>query len=90
MDGHCTFTDALKPEINIRRLLILCCVFLQVTQEAGQFIVTFPFGYHAGFNHGFNCAESTNFATQRWIDYGKQATLVNKNTIYTTFSVCWS
>uniref|UniRef100_UPI0037E91D32 lysine-specific demethylase 4A-like isoform X2 n=1 Tax=Semicossyphus pulcher TaxID=241346 RepID=UPI0037E91D32 len=49
--------------------------FEKVTQEAGQFIVTFPFGYHAGFNHGFNCAESTNFATQRWIDYGKQATL---------------
>uniref|UniRef100_A0A7N6AYQ2 [histone H3]-trimethyl-L-lysine(9) demethylase n=1 Tax=Anabas testudineus TaxID=64144 RepID=A0A7N6AYQ2_ANATE len=49
--------------------------FDKVTQEAGQFIVTFPFGYHAGFNHGFNCAESTNFATQRWIDYGKQATL---------------
>ncbi|XP_068174759.1 lysine-specific demethylase 4A-like isoform X2 [Antennarius striatus] len=49
--------------------------FEKVTQEAGQFIVTFPFAYHAGFNHGFNCAESTNFATQRWINYGKQATL---------------
>ncbi|KAK7154774.1 hypothetical protein R3I93_009659 [Phoxinus phoxinus] len=49
--------------------------FEKVTQEAGQFIVTFPFGYHAGFNHGFNCAESTNFASQRWIDYGKLATL---------------
>ncbi|XP_041705351.1 lysine-specific demethylase 4A isoform X2 [Coregonus clupeaformis] len=49
--------------------------FEKITQEAGQFIVTFPFGYHAGFNHGFNCAESTNFATQRWIDYGKIAAL---------------
>lgn len=58
----------------------------QVTQEAGQFIVTFPFGYHAGFNHGFNCAESTNFATQRWIDYGKQATLVHKD-VWTALSI---
>uniref|UniRef100_A0A6Q2X4H3 [histone H3]-trimethyl-L-lysine(9) demethylase n=1 Tax=Esox lucius TaxID=8010 RepID=A0A6Q2X4H3_ESOLU len=49
--------------------------FEKITQEAGEFVVTFPFGYHAGFNHGFNCAESTNFATQRWIDYGKVATL---------------
>lgn len=50
---------------------------LQVTQEAGEFMITFPYGYHAGFNHGFNCAESTNFATIRWIDYGKAAKLVS-------------
>ncbi|XP_069071996.1 lysine-specific demethylase 4B [Pleurodeles waltl] len=48
--------------------------FDRVTQEAGEFMITFPYGYHAGFNHGFNCAESTNFATLRWIDYGKMAT----------------
>ncbi|XP_023563623.1 lysine-specific demethylase 4A [Octodon degus] len=49
--------------------------FDKVTQEAGEFMITFPYGYHAGFNHGFNCAESTNFATHRWIEYGKQAVL---------------
>ncbi|XP_048448629.1 lysine-specific demethylase 4C-like isoform X2 [Rhincodon typus] len=47
--------------------------FDKITQEAGQFMITFPYGYHAGFNHGFNCAESTNFATIRWLDYGKIA-----------------
>ncbi|XP_012808166.1 lysine-specific demethylase 4C isoform X1 [Xenopus tropicalis] len=49
--------------------------FSKITQEPGEFMITFPYGYHAGFNHGFNCAESTNFATVRWIDYGKIAKL---------------
>ncbi|XP_053622971.1 lysine-specific demethylase 4C-like [Plodia interpunctella] len=45
----------------------------KVTQEAGEIMITFPYGYHAGFNHGFNCAESTNFAAPRWVEYGKRA-----------------
>lgn len=58
------------------QLLIILLPLPKITQEAGQFMVTFPYAYHAGFNHGFNCAESTNFATERWIEYGKQAVLV--------------
>lgn len=48
--------------------------YSKVTQTVGEFIITFPYAYHAGYNHGFNCAESTNFAMPRWIDYGKRAT----------------
>uniref|UniRef100_A0A1Q3F818 [histone H3]-trimethyl-L-lysine(9) demethylase n=1 Tax=Culex tarsalis TaxID=7177 RepID=A0A1Q3F818_CULTA len=48
--------------------------FDKITQEQNEIMITFPFGYHAGFNHGFNCAESTNFAMPRWIEYGKRAT----------------
>ena len=51
-------------------------VLWQVTQEAGEFMITFPYGYHCGFNNGFNCAESTNFASERWIDFGKRAQVV--------------
>jgi hypothetical protein len=40
-------------------------------------MVTFPYAYHAGYNHGFNCAESSNFALKRWIEYGKRASQVN-------------
>lgn len=47
--------------------------FNKITQERGEIMITFPFGYHAGFNHGFNCAESTNFASPRWVEYGKRA-----------------
>ena len=38
-----------------------------------QHVNLFRQGYHAGYNLGFNCAESVNFATEEWIDYGKKA-----------------
>lgn len=49
--------------------------FDKITQEAGEIMITFPYGYHTGFNHGFNCAESTNFAIERWVEYGKHASV---------------
>lgn len=45
----------------------------RIEQQAGEFVVTFPYGYHAGFNQGFNCAEAVNFATERWIEFGKRS-----------------
>ncbi|PAA65735.1 hypothetical protein BOX15_Mlig027779g1, partial [Macrostomum lignano] len=49
--------------------------FDKITQHSGEIIITFPYGYHSGFNVGYNCAESTNFASRRWISYGKKAAL---------------
>lgn len=37
-------------------------------------MITYPNGYHSGYNLGFNCAESVNFAFDSWIqEYGLNA-----------------
>lgn len=35
-----------------------------------EFMITYPYGYHAGMNYGYNLAESVNFAIEEWFDYG--------------------
>ena len=44
----------------------------KLVQEERNMIIAFPHAYHSGFNHGFNMAESTNFAIDRWVEYGKR------------------
>ena len=44
-----------------------------LVQHEREFVITYPRGYHAGFNLGFNCAESVNFALESWIDLGRKA-----------------
>ena len=45
----------------------------KVVSYPGEFVVTFPYGYHSGYNLGYNCAEAVNFAQEPWLEMGKIA-----------------
>jgi len=47
--------------------------YCRAEQHAREFMITLPRSYHCGWNKGWNCAESVNFATRSWIPYGRRA-----------------
>ncbi|ONH64916.1 DNA damage-responsive transcriptional repressor RPH1 [Cyberlindnera fabianii] len=42
----------------------------KIVHREGEFMITYPFGYHAGMNFGYNVAESVNFALEEWFEFG--------------------
>ncbi|XP_076906966.1 lysine-specific demethylase JMJ13-like isoform X1 [Bidens hawaiensis] len=46
----------------------------KAVQKPGEYVVTFPRAYHAGFSHRFNCGEAVNFAIGDWFPFGSLAT----------------
>jgi len=78
-----TFDESVKgdPELFIKKasmvppwkLLSSGVPVCRAVQEPGQFVVTLPQGYHAGFSHGFNTAEAVNFMLHDWLPYAASA-----------------
>jgi histone demethylase JARID1 len=40
----------------------------RIDQHAGEFVITFPRAYQAGFNQGYNFAEAVNITPSDWLE----------------------
>lgn len=77
-----TFSDEYKscPEFLRHKTFLVSPQFLEkhgvqcnkIVHNEGEFIITYPYGYHAGFNYGYNLAESVNFALDDWFPFGEK------------------
>lgn len=62
----------LVTTMNPNVLMAAGVPIFRTDQHAGEFIITFPRAYHAGFNQGFNLAEAVNFAPPDWMKMGRE------------------
>jgi hypothetical protein len=63
-----------------------------IVQRPGEFVVTFPRGYHQGVNSGLNICESSNFANEEWVQYGRngiQCSCSRKKNSGAPFDMSW-
>lgn len=58
----------MNPNIFTNHNVPIC----RTDQQAGEFVITFPRAYHAGFNQGYNFAEAVNFAPPDWLKIGRE------------------
>jgi histone demethylase JARID1 len=75
-------TTILSPGTLLEHGVSVYCL----DQRPGDFVITFPRAYHAGFNHGVNCAEAVNFAPADWLPFGQDCVRIyseyHKNPVF--------
>jgi len=69
-------TTSFSPRLLNKEGVRVC----KLLQHEGEFIVTFPRAFHAGFSLGPNCGEAVNFADSNWMPHAADA-----NERYRTF-----
>lgn len=77
-----TFPEDYKncPEFLRHKTFLLSPLLLEkkgiqcnkIVHNEGEFMITYPYGYHAGFNYGYNLAESVNFALDDWFPFAEK------------------
>ncbi|MED6110772.1 hypothetical protein PIB30_045873 [Stylosanthes scabra] len=69
---------AKQPDIDENLMMQLSCSILKAegipvyrcVQYPREFVLVFPGAYHSGFDCGFNCSQSVNFAPLEWLLHG--------------------
>ncbi|XP_060607947.1 lysine-specific demethylase 5A-like isoform X1 [Ruditapes philippinarum] len=61
-------TTIMNPNVLMKQGVKIC----RTNQHAGEFVITFPRAYHAGFNQGYNFAEAVNFCPSDWLPMGRK------------------
>ncbi|KAG2373043.1 hypothetical protein C9374_012889 [Naegleria lovaniensis] len=73
IDGQPAILHMLVTQISPAILAREGVPVYKLHHEPGTIVVTFPRAYHAGFNQGFNIAESVNFTSCSWLQYNRLA-----------------
>lgn len=73
IDGQPAILHMLVTQISPTILAREGVPVYKLHHEPGTIVVTFPRAYHAGFNQGFNIAESVNFTSYSWLQYNRLA-----------------
>lgn len=78
-EGNPNLIHGMITQLSPRILIENDVPVYTVDHEPGTFVITLPRVFHAGFNHGFNIAESINLAPSCWVPHSRIAAINYRN-----------